>query len=113
MSKEAYDPLPNVAKGAHIEGYDMYKKLYDRSISDPAGFWAEKAREMLHWYRDFDIPCMGNFDEHDISWFINGTLNASANCLDRHIPTRGDQVCEHPACGVLLDLNVGGSDLGR
>jgi acetyl-CoA synthetase len=69
----------------------MYKKLYDRSISDPAGFWAEKARELIHWYRDFDIPCMGNFDEHDIAWFVNGTMNASANCLDRHIPTRGDQ----------------------
>ena len=85
MSKESYDPLPAVQKGAHIDSYDMYKKMYDRSISDPAGFWAEKAREMLHWYRDFDIPCMGDFIR---VWLINGSATDALLQRSRKIVNR-------------------------
>eukprot|EP00937_MAST-01D_sp_MAST-1D-sp2_P001326 g1326.t1 len=88
---KTYEPIPEVAKGAHLEGMEEYKKMYSRSIEDPAGFWSEKARELLHWYRDFDIPWHGNFNEHNVSFFMHGTINACTNCLDRHIPERGDQ----------------------
>jgi len=86
-----YDVIPAVAKGAHLEGMEEYKKMYQRSVDDPSGFWAEKARELLHWYRDFDIPQHGHFADHSVSYFMHGTTNACTNCIDRHIPERGDQ----------------------
>ena len=91
---KVYDVIPEVAKGAHLEGMEEYKKMYQRSIDDPAGFFAEKARELLHWYRDFDIPVHGGFEEHNISYFMHGTINACTNAIDRHIPERGDQAAD-------------------
>jgi acetyl-CoA synthetase len=72
---------------------DKYLAMYRRSVEDPEGFWAEQAKR-IHWFKaptqikdvSFDAP-----DVH-IRWFRDGTLNASYNCLDRHLETRGDQI---------------------
>jgi len=69
-----------------------YKAMYERSIKDPVAFWAEQGRR-LDWIRPYTKVKDTSWDEHDlhVRWFHDGTLNASANCLDRHLEKRGDQ----------------------
>ncbi len=67
--------------------------MYDRSIADPNGFWAEHGKR-IHWYRPFTKVKNTSFDPHHVSikWFEDGTTNAAYNCIDRHLAERGDQV---------------------
>ncbi len=78
-------------KRAHI-GPDQYEKLYRRSLDDPNGFWAEEGRK-LQWIKPFTRVKETSYALHDfhIRWFADGTLNVSANCIDRHLETRGQQ----------------------
>lgn len=73
---------------------EQYKEMYQRSIDDPAGFWAEQAEKYVTWFQPWDTVSDWSFDKDDlhISWFKNAKLNVSYNCLDRHLDTRGDQV---------------------
>jgi len=71
---------------------DEYRALYQRSIEDPAGFWAEVAQR-IDWKRPWDTVAEHDFDKGIIRWFEGGTLNVSENCLDRHVAAgRGDRV---------------------
>ncbi len=69
----------------------QYRELYARSVQDPASFWGEQGR-MLDWIRPFsqvkDVDYTGDVQ---IRWYHDGTLNVSANCIDRHLATRGQQ----------------------
>jgi acetyl-CoA synthetase len=85
-------PPPRVSKGAHIETFSEYQKLYQQSIEDPNVFWGEQARKNLNWYHDFNQVQDCDFKEGMISWFLGGKLNVCDNCVDRHVETRGDQV---------------------
>ncbi|MBM3560024.1 MAG: acetate--CoA ligase [Alphaproteobacteria bacterium] len=69
-----------------------YKAMYALSIEDPATFWGEQGRR-IDWIRPYTKVKDTSWDEHDlhVRWFHDGTLNASANCLDRHLETRGEQ----------------------
>jgi acetyl-CoA synthetase len=69
-----------------------YEAMYQQSVDDPEGFWAEQAKR-LDWFKAPTRIKHTRFDsrEVDIRWFEDGTLNASSNCLDRHLETRGDQ----------------------
>jgi acetyl-CoA synthetase len=70
-----------------------YREMYQRSIEDPEGFWGEQGRR-LDWIKPYTRVKNTSFlpPEVDIRWFEDGTLNVAANCLDRHLDTRGDQV---------------------
>ncbi|PNS16977.1 Acetyl-coenzyme A synthetase [Sphaceloma murrayae] len=68
----------------HLSGIEEYQKLYKESIEKPQEFWAAKAREMLTWDRDFDTTRIGTLAGGDTAWFLEGKLNASYNCVDRH-----------------------------
>jgi len=74
-----------------ISSLEEYKSTYKRSVEDPEGFWKEQA-ETFTWKKPFDKVLEWNFEEPDVKWFINGKLNITENCLDRHIEDRGDQV---------------------
>lgn len=63
---------------------DHYKELYKESIEDPDKFWAKLARELLTWERDFQTTRSGSLAGGDVAWFLEGRLNASYNCVDRH-----------------------------
>ena len=67
--------------------------MYDRSVSDPEGFWAE-AGQRLQWIKPYTRAKNTTFGPGpvDIRWFEDGTINVSANCIDRHLATRGDQI---------------------
>src|SRR6056297_179240 len=90
---EKYDAhLEQYRKTAFINSWEQYKELYDRSVADPEGFWAEQAGKYLTWDRDWDFVLKYDFHEAKIEWFGGGRLNASANCLDRHMDTISDKV---------------------
>ncbi|KAK9381961.1 uncharacterized protein V2V93DRAFT_366067 [Kockiozyma suomiensis] len=68
----------------HLNGLDEYHKLYKESIESPDTFWSRMANELLTFSRPFDKVQYGGFEHGDVSWFLNGQLNASYNCVDRH-----------------------------
>ncbi|PNH39176.1 hypothetical protein VD0004_g7688 [Verticillium dahliae] len=68
----------------HIANLEEYQRLYKESITDPTKFWGEKARELLSWYTDFQTVRSGSFEGGDTAWFVEGTLNACYNLVDRH-----------------------------
>ena len=74
-----------------ITNLKEYQSEYKKSIEDPEGFWADKADAFV-WNRKWDKVLEWNFEEPDVKWFINGKLNITENCLDRHLATKGDQV---------------------
>ena len=71
---------------------DSYTKMYQSSIDDPVAFWKEQGKR-LTWIKSYKKIKDVSFKKSDlhIRWFYDGTLNASANCLDRHLTTRGEQ----------------------
>jgi acetyl-CoA synthetase len=72
-------------KEAFIRNREEYESLYRRSIDDPEGFWAEQASRYLSWDKPWEFVLRYDFDEANIEWFGRGRLNASVNCLDRHL----------------------------
>ena len=69
-----------------------YQAMYDASIADPDAFWAEHGKR-IDWIKPYSQVSDVSYDKADlhISWFGDGTLNAAANCLDRHLASHGDQ----------------------
>ncbi|MBV1788896.1 AMP-binding protein, partial [Marinobacterium sp. D7] len=93
MSEEKVYPAdPAFVANAHIDG-EKYAAMYEQSINDPDTFWGEQGKR-LDWFTPYTRVKNTSFDPHNVSikWFEDGTLNASYNCLDRHLETRGDQV---------------------
>ena len=71
---------------------DQYEAMYRRSVDDPNAFWAEQADVFIDWERRWDtVISESNMPEGRIRWFDGGELNASVNCIDRHLADRGDQ----------------------
>jgi acetyl-CoA synthetase len=91
MSEEKIYPVPeSIAAHAHIDA-QRYEQMYRSSVDDPEGFWAEQAEEFLSWYKSWDRVLDWDFGEARIRWFEGAELNASYNCIDRHLESRGDQ----------------------
>jgi len=89
MSEEKRYPVPpEFAARAHINA-TQYRDMYRRSIDDPEGFWDEQAETFLSWYKPWDKVLDCDFNEPRIAWFSGAELNASYNCIDRHLETRG------------------------
>ena len=86
-----YVPSSDFADAAHADA-ETYAKLYEASVADPVAFWAEHGRR-LDWIRPYTKVKNTSFayDDVSIKWFEDGTLNVSANCIDRHLEERGDQ----------------------
>ena len=81
---KVFTPEYRDAKKAHIPNIQTYKERYDRSIKDPEGFWAEQA-ERLDWFKKWNKVADNDLSIAQIKWFEGGKLNASYNCLDRHV----------------------------
>ncbi len=92
MSEKLYPVPAEWAKRAWVDDA-KYQELYARSVKDPNGFWGEMGRR-LDWIKPYTKVKNTSFDVHNVSikWFEDGTLNVCANCVDRHVKTRGDQV---------------------
>ena len=91
MSDSLFPVKPEIAARAHVDAA-KHAAMTARAAANPDGFWAEQSRRIA-WIKPPTKVLSGDFtgDVH-IRWFEDGTLNASASCLDRHLATRGDQV---------------------
>jgi len=85
-----YDIPESFARNALLDTA-QFEAMYEQSISDPAGFWAEQAEKFLSWDKPWDTVLDWDFSKGHIRWFEGGQLNACYNCVDRHLDTRGDQ----------------------
>jgi len=86
-----YPPSADFAAHAHIDKA-KYDAMYAASVADPNAFWAEHGKR-IDWIKPFSKVKNTTFAYPDVSikWFEDGELNVSANCIDRHLATRGDQ----------------------
>ena len=91
QTAKTYAPSDAMVAGAHVDA-QTYTRMYDASISDPDGFWRDQAKR-VDWIKPFTSVQDVDFTlgKVSINWFADGTLNVSANCIDRHLATRGDQ----------------------
>jgi len=89
IEERTFPPSEDVVKRALI-GAEKYKEMYERSISDPDAFWLEQAGE-LQWFKEPTVACKHTWDTQGRTikhtWFEDGELNVSINCLDRHLGT--------------------------
>ena len=91
LKKKLFYPSDKLSKKAHVESIDHYNQEYKRSIENQNKYWGEKA-ERINWYKKWNS--VGSFDYFNgsIKWFEGGSLNASYNCLDRHVESgNGDR----------------------
>src|SRR5262245_40748693 len=90
MSDKIYDVPPEWKSRAFIKASD-YQAMYERSIKDPNGFWAEQANR-IHWYKAPTKIKNTNYSGNvSIKWYEDGVTNAAYNCIDRHLPARANQ----------------------
>ncbi len=87
MSDElkTYPPDLQQSSDANVQGIDSYRDLYARATEDPEKFWSDLARQELSWFSTFAKGLEWN--PPAVKWFAGGTLNASVNCIDRHLST--------------------------
>jgi len=103
-TRRTITPPDDFVQRAHINSFEQYQQMYERSIQDPDGFWSEIADQFVwnkRWDKVRDYSFKG--DVH-IRWFEGGRTNVSVNVLDRHLPDRADQ----PA--ILWEGNEPGED---
>ena len=81
---------PEIAAKAHVTT-ERYRDMFERAARDPDAFWAEQSRRIAWMKQPTKIKNASFSGNVSIKWFEDGTLNASASCLDRHLATRGDQ----------------------
>jgi acetyl-CoA synthetase len=92
MSESRVYPVPEAFAAQANVTAEQYAQMYQRSIDDPEGFWAEQATTYLSWTKPWDKVLKWSFeDDISIEWFIGGKLNVTLNCLDRHLEKRGEQ----------------------
>ena len=84
MNNKKYDPPQKLSSNAYFKSLEDYSKEYLLSVNDSDEFWSEKA-ERLDWFEKWEKVSDVDFSKPEIKWFINGKLNVSYNCLDRHV----------------------------
>tara|TARA_B100000749_G_scaffold252867_1_gene219398 strand:+ start:1147 stop:3081 length:1935 start_codon:yes stop_codon:yes gene_type:complete len=80
---------PHIAATTHMDD-ETYQAMYAESISSPETFWAKQAEKYVTWFKGWEQVSHVDFGLGDIRWFEGGKLNASYNCLDRHLESKGD-----------------------
>ncbi|MED5337246.1 MAG: acetate--CoA ligase, partial [Pseudomonadota bacterium] len=92
MTDEQLFPVPTETARAALVDDAQYQAMYAASLADPEAFWAEHGKR-IDWIKPYsqikDVSYAA--DDLHIKWYYDGTLNVAANCLDRHLATRGDQ----------------------
>jgi len=94
--KEIYPVPEKFRKKAYIKSRAEYEKIWKESLANPEGFWGKIAEEYVTWFKKWDkvIDCNYGTTSKDlwVRWFVNGKVNVSYNCLDRHLEKRGNQI---------------------
>ncbi len=88
LEQRVFPPPSEFASKARVKSLEEYRSMYKRSMEDPEGFWAQMAQEHLEWLCKWDRVEQYSFkDQVFVNYFQGGRLNASFNCLDRHLRT--------------------------
>ncbi|MGB3651142.1 MAG: acetate--CoA ligase, partial [Rivularia sp. (in: cyanobacteria)] len=85
QEKRLFPPNAEFSQNAHIKSAEDYQRLYDKAKSNPEAFWAELAEKELDWFQHWDTVL--DWQPPFAKWFVNGKINISHNCLDRHLTT--------------------------
>ncbi|MDX5370909.1 MAG: acetate--CoA ligase [Pseudomonadaceae bacterium] len=98
-----------VRQRAHLNN-EQYLQLYRQSIEQPDSFWAEQARLFLDWFKPWDRVQHSDLIKGEAQWFAGGQLNVAYNCIDRHLPQRGEQIAiiwegDNPAESAHITYN--------
>jgi acetyl-CoA synthetase len=91
MSETQVHPVTSSMEERAFINAAQYRAMYQRSVEDPEGFWAEQADIFLSWDRKWDTVFRQDMAAGEVQWFEGGRLNISYNCIDRHLPERADQ----------------------
>jgi len=91
MSDDQLFPVSDEWSNRALVNSDTYEEMYANSINDPEGFWGEHGKR-IDWIKPYNMVKNVSYEgDVSIKWYEDGTLNACYNCVDRHVPTRGDQ----------------------
>ncbi|WP_414621135.1 acetate--CoA ligase [Calothrix sp. CCY 0018] len=85
QEKRLFPPTAEFSQNAHIKSAEDYQRLYDKAKANPEAFWAELADKELDWFQKWDTVL--DWQPPFAKWFVNGKINISYNCLDRHLTT--------------------------
>lgn len=91
MSEVHLYPVPESFKSTAAINLARYKEMYDQSVNAPDIFWAEQAKSFLTWQKPWSQVTKSDLRKGEVSWFVDGKLNVSVNCIDRHLPARAKQ----------------------
>ena len=91
MTKDIYK-VPDDIKSNSLMTNDEYKNLYDESIENPEKFWSEQAHKYLDWDSEWTNVKHEDFLKGEVRWFENAKINASKNCIDRHLNVAGEKI---------------------
>lgn len=75
----------------HIKHLEEYFQVYRKSVRNPEAFWEEIAEEHFVWRKRWDNVLSWDFKKPEVKWFEGAQLNITENCIDRHLPTRGNK----------------------
>ena len=85
QEKRLFPPSAEFSQNAHIKSAEDYQRLYDKAKANPEAFWGELAEKELDWFQKWDTVL--DWQPPFAKWFVNGKINISHNCLDRHLTT--------------------------
>lgn len=91
MSDANLYPVPEFFTCTAAINLARYKEMYEQSINAPDTFWAEQAKTFLTWQQPWSQVTKSDLRKGEVKWFIDGKLNVSVNCIDRHLPARANQ----------------------
>jgi acetyl-CoA synthetase len=85
QEERLFQPSAEFAQNARVKSLEEYQQLYAKAKADPEAFWADLAAQELHWFQPWDTVL--DWQPPFAQWFVNGKINISYNCLDRHLTT--------------------------
>jgi acetyl-CoA synthetase len=92
MKKEKiYNPSKDILENSNVTETE-FEKLYEHSINDPDSFWGTQAKTHLDWDVSWDEVQRSDLAKGEVSWFKGGKLNATVNCIDRHLKDKGEKI---------------------
>jgi acetyl-CoA synthetase len=91
MTKDVIYEISQNIKNDSLISEEEFSQMYHRSITNPDEFWHEQASKYLEWISEWDQVSEHDFSKGQVSWFKGGKLNATINCIDRHLAARADQ----------------------
>ena len=91
MTKQVIYEISQNIKNDSLVSEEEFSDMYQHSITNPNEFWHEQASNYLEWISEWDQVSEHDFSKGQVSWFKGGKLNATVNCIDRHLASRANQ----------------------